>query len=85
MARSSEHEYDRGVALIEAGKVHFGVADIPLDWIPWHPVACNRIGLLNIVLPAPELARWRRAALAGTRAFRLRSCLLPRRGREPRW
>lgn len=49
-------EIDPGPVQIQARKVHFDVDDIPLHWIPAHPVASNVIGLLNIVLPTVE--RW---------------------------
>jgi uncharacterized protein len=49
-------EVDPGPVQIQARKVHFDVSDVPLHWIPEHPVASNVVGLLNIVLPAAE--RW---------------------------
>jgi len=49
-------EVDPGPVQIQARKVHFDVSDVPLHWIPDHPVASNVVGLLNIVLPAAE--RW---------------------------
>jgi predicted metal-dependent hydrolase len=49
-------EVDPGPIQIQARKVHFDVTDVPLHWIPGHPVASNIIGMLNIVLPAAE--RW---------------------------
>jgi predicted metal-dependent hydrolase len=51
-----ETEVDPGPIQIQARKVHFDVDDVPLHWIPGHPVASNMIGLLNIVLPSAE--RW---------------------------
>jgi uncharacterized protein len=51
-----ETEVDPGPIQIQARKVHFDVADVPLHWIPRHPVASNMISLLNIVLPSAE--RW---------------------------
>jgi len=51
-----EREIDPGPVQIQARKVAFDVSDVPLHWIPGHPVASNIIGLLNIVLPAAE--RW---------------------------
>ena len=54
--RRFEHEYDPGPVQIQARKVHFDVSDIPLHWIPGHPVASNFASLLNIVLPPIE--RW---------------------------
>ena len=54
--RRFEHEVDPGPIQIQARKVHFDATDIPLDWIPGHPVASNVISLLNVVLPAAE--RW---------------------------
>jgi hypothetical protein len=56
MAQPGEHKYDPGPVQIQAGQVRFGVSGIPLDWSPGPPVACNVIGLLNIVPPAAE--RW---------------------------
>jgi predicted metal-dependent hydrolase len=52
--RRFEHEYDPGPVQIQARKVHFDVSDIPLHWIPGHPVASNFASLLNIVLPPIE-------------------------------
>jgi predicted metal-dependent hydrolase len=49
-------EIDPGPVQIQARKVAFDVSDVPLHWIPGHPVASNIVGLLNIVLPAAE--RW---------------------------
>lgn len=49
-------EVDPGPVQIQARKVHFDAAGIPLSWIPGHPVASNVISLLNVVLPAAE--RW---------------------------
>jgi uncharacterized protein len=54
--RRFEHEVDPGPVQIQARKVHFDFSDIPLHWIPGHPVASDVIGLLNIALPAFE--RW---------------------------
>ena len=51
-----EDEYDPGPVQIQARRVHFDVSDIPLHWIPGHPVASNFASLLNIVLPPIE--RW---------------------------
>ncbi|WP_428343019.1 metal-dependent hydrolase [Mycobacterium sp.] len=50
------HEVDPGPVQIQARKVRFDVTDVPLHWIPGHPVASNVIGLLNLILPAAE--RW---------------------------
>jgi len=50
------HEVDPGPVQIQPRKVHFDFADIPLHWIPGHPVASDVVGLLNIALPAFE--RW---------------------------
>src|SRR4051794_19554971 len=47
---------DPGPVQIQARRVHFGVDDVPLHWIPGHPVASNMISLLNVILPAAE--RW---------------------------
>jgi predicted metal-dependent hydrolase len=49
-------EIDPGPVQIQPRKVHFDFADIPLHWIPGHPVASDMIGILNVVLPAAE--RW---------------------------
>jgi predicted metal-dependent hydrolase len=49
-------EIDPGPVQIQARRVHFDVADVPLHWIPDHPVASNVVSLLNVVLPAAE--RW---------------------------
>ena len=51
-----EQEIDPGPVQIQARNVTFDVSDVPLHWIPGHPVASNFIGLLNVVLPAAE--RW---------------------------
>lgn len=47
---------DPGPVQIQARQVHFDVDDVPLHWIPDHPVASNMVSLLNVVLPAAE--RW---------------------------
>jgi uncharacterized protein len=49
-------EIDPGPVQIQARKVHFDTSDVPLHWIPDHPVASNMINLFNLVLPAAE--RW---------------------------
>ena len=49
-------EVDPGPVQLQARKVHFDISDVPLHWIPGHPVASNVIGLLNLILPAAE--RW---------------------------
>ncbi|MEO8814675.1 MAG: metal-dependent hydrolase [Mycobacterium sp.] len=49
-------EFEPGPVQIQARKVHFDVSDVPLHWIPRHPVASNVISLLNLILPAAE--RW---------------------------
>ena len=54
--RRFDHEVDPGPVRIQARKVHFDATDIPLHWIPGHPVASNVVSLLNVVLPAAE--RW---------------------------
>lgn len=51
-----EHEVDPGPVQIQPRKVHFDFADVPLHWIPGHPVASDMIGILHVVLPAGE--RW---------------------------
>jgi predicted metal-dependent hydrolase len=58
MTRSSRlaDEVDPGPVQIQARKVGFDISDVPLHWIPGHPVASNVIGLLNLILPAAE--RW---------------------------
>lgn len=65
--RRFKHEYDPGPVLIQARKVHFDVSDIPLHWIPGHPVASNFASLLNIVL---------RRSSAGSWPFSMRHCRL---------
>jgi predicted metal-dependent hydrolase len=54
--RRFEREIDPGPVQIQARKVAFDVTDIPLHWIPGHPVASNVVSILNIILPAAE--RW---------------------------
>ena len=49
-----DEEIDPGPVQIQARKVHFDLSDIPLEWIPGHPVASTMINLFNIVLPAGE-------------------------------
>jgi hypothetical protein len=49
-----DQEVDPGPVQIQARKVHFDVSDIPLEWIPGHPVASTMINLFNVVLPAGE-------------------------------
>jgi predicted metal-dependent hydrolase len=51
-----ENEIDPGPVQIQARKVHFDVDEIPLHWIPGHPVASNVVSLLNMILPEAE--RW---------------------------
>ena len=34
--------------------MHFDLSDVPLEWIPAHPVASTMINLFNVVLPAAE-------------------------------
>ena len=41
---------DPGPVQIQARQVHFDVDDVPLHWIPDHPVASNMISLLNLSL-----------------------------------
>jgi hypothetical protein len=55
-ANRSADEVDPGPVQIQARKVRFDVTDVPLHWIPGHPLASNVIGLLNLILPAAE--RW---------------------------
>jgi uncharacterized protein len=52
--RRFEHEVDPGPVQIQARKVAFDLADVPLEWIPGHPVASSMINLFNVVLPAAE-------------------------------
>ncbi|OBI51599.1 metal-dependent hydrolase [Mycobacterium kyorinense] len=54
--RRFDHECDPGPVQIQARKVHFDVTEVPLHWIPGHPVASNFASLLNVVLPPVE--RW---------------------------
>jgi predicted metal-dependent hydrolase len=54
--RRFDDRYDPGPVQIQARRVHFDVADVPLHWIPGHPVASQVISVLNIMLPALE--RW---------------------------
>ncbi len=49
-----DQEIDPGPVQIQARKVHFNLADVPLEWIPAHPVASTMINLFNVVLPAAE-------------------------------
>jgi predicted metal-dependent hydrolase len=49
-------EVDPGPVQIQARKVQFDVSEVPLHWIPGHPVAANVVSLLNLILPAAE--RW---------------------------
>lgn len=51
-----DDEVDPGPVQIQPRKVRFDFSDVPLHWIPGHPVASDMIGLLNVVLPAAE--RW---------------------------
>lgn len=52
--RRFDDEIDPGPVQIQARKVHFDLSDIPLEWIPGHPVASTMINLFNVVLPAAE-------------------------------
>ena len=52
--RRFEIEVDPGPVQIQARKVHFDLSDVPLEWIPGHPVASSMINLFNVVLPAAE-------------------------------
>ena len=49
-------EVDPGPVQIQARKVEFDASEVPLHWIPGHPVASHMVSLLNVVLPAAE--RW---------------------------
>jgi predicted metal-dependent hydrolase len=51
-----ELEVDPGPVQIQPRKVHFDFSDVPLHWIPGHPVASDMIGILHVLLPAGE--RW---------------------------
>ncbi|HUO39257.1 MAG TPA: metal-dependent hydrolase [Mycobacterium sp.] len=51
-----DRDVDPGPVQIQPRQVHFDFSDIPLHWIPGHPVASDVIGLLNVALPAIE--RW---------------------------
>src|SRR5581483_3727483 len=53
---------DPGPVQIQPRKVHFDFSDVPLHWIPGHPVASDMIAILHVVLPAGE--RWFVATLA---------------------
>lgn len=52
--RRFDQEIDPGPVQIQARKVVFDLTDIPLEWIPGHPVASSMINLFNVVLPAAE-------------------------------
>src|ERR1700752_5384831 len=52
--RRFDKEIDPGPVQIQARKVHFDLSNIPLEWIPGHPVASTMINLFNAVLPAAE-------------------------------
>lgn len=54
LSRRVQREVDPGPVQIQPRKVHFDFSDIPLHWIPGHPVASDLIGLLNIGVPAFE-------------------------------
>ena len=54
MAALPAREIDPGPVQIQARKVHFDFADVPLEWIPAHPVASTMINLFNVVLPTAE-------------------------------
>lgn len=49
-----DHEIDPGPVQIQARKVHFDLSDVPLHWIPDHPVASTMVNLFNVVLPTAE-------------------------------
>ncbi|MBU3750064.1 MAG: metal-dependent hydrolase, partial [Mycobacterium sp.] len=49
-------EIDPGPVQIQARRVAFDASEVPLHWIPGHPVASHMVSLLNVVLPAAE--RW---------------------------
>jgi predicted metal-dependent hydrolase len=52
--RRFAREVDPGPVQIQARQVRFDLSDIPLQWIPGHPVASTMINLFNVVLPAAE-------------------------------
>ena len=56
--RRFDTEIDPGPVQIQARRVHFDVDEIPLHWIPDHPVASNMINLFNLCLlytsPSPR-------------------------------
>jgi predicted metal-dependent hydrolase len=54
--RRFEREFDPGPIQVQARKVQFDMSDVPLHWIPGHPVASHVISVLNILLPTVE--RW---------------------------
>lgn len=56
VADLQEHCPDPGPVQIQARRVHFDIGDVPLEWIPGHPVASHVISLANILLPPAE--RW---------------------------
>lgn len=52
----SADEADPGPVELHARNVTFDWTDVPLHWIPGHPVASNFISVLNLLLPEGE--RW---------------------------
>ncbi|MGE0215741.1 metal-dependent hydrolase [Mycolicibacterium sp.] len=54
--RRFDDDIDPGPVQIQARKVQFDTAGLPLHWIPGHPVASHVVSVLNLVLPAGE--RW---------------------------
>jgi predicted metal-dependent hydrolase len=54
--RRFRKEIDPGPVAIQARNVEFDASEVPLHWIPGHPVASHMVSLLNVVLPAAE--RW---------------------------
>lgn len=54
--RKFSHEVDPGPVQIQARKVVFDTTEVPLHWIPGHPVASHMISVFNVILPSAE--RW---------------------------
>ncbi|MFT3716207.1 MAG: metal-dependent hydrolase [Gordonia sp. (in: high G+C Gram-positive bacteria)] len=52
----STPDTDPGKVELHARNVSFDLADVPLHWIPDHPVASNMVTVLNLLLPEGE--RW---------------------------
>ena len=54
--RRFANEVDPGPVQIQARKVAFDTSDVPLHWIPGHPVGSHMVSTFNVILPAAE--RW---------------------------